>query len=389
MFIDNRLRNSEIAVLAFEGNIKNEIIAKFNNNYLIEGDHIKNGGKASKVPLLSLLGAGGALGVSTASSGTLFMATANPTTLMAIGDGVGSAVMGASGIVAQAPFIQVTGAIIPVVAPLIAFQVISTISIMNQFKSINERLDKIEAKINQLIKRVFANDIGIIISASHRIIDLEHQFSICNSFSNDMIIRLALIEDRINPIFEKYSYLLGSRVKDKSLSLEDVSLQQNDAIIAILGSILDLRTDLLKLRLTVQENPGYLETAAKILVAKVENYSKLWEDISSMKYELWEISSDIDETISQMNWWQKSVPSWILGKREERKELENRSKKLKEMTVNISKKFDRDVIDAINFGKVIKNNLSGRNEMMDLIYWEDEKGVHSYYTDDLKIVPRK
>ena len=45
----------------------------------------------------------------------------------------------------------------------------------------------------------------------------------------------------------------------------------------------------------------------------------------------------------------------------------------------------RDQTDRL-LGKSIKNSLSKDEGMMDLIYWEDENGQHSYYTDDLKIM---
>lgn len=113
---------TEMALLAFNGNMRDSIIDNFNKHFIIEGDHIKNGGVASPKTILSLLGTGtGAIGLAGAASGQLFMATANPATLMSIGNGVGSAVMGASGIVSQAPFLPVAGALMPVLAPIIAF----------------------------------------------------------------------------------------------------------------------------------------------------------------------------------------------------------------------------------------------------------------------------
>jgi len=142
------------ALLAFDGKIKNELIRRFKENYNIEGNHIKSGGRISPQSLLALVGSGaGALGASKAMAGTLFMATANPATLMSIGSGVGSAVLGAGGIIAQAPFIPVAGALMPVLAPLLAFQAITTIMMMNQFKAIHGRLDHIEKSINRVVQR--------------------------------------------------------------------------------------------------------------------------------------------------------------------------------------------------------------------------------------------
>ena len=122
-FNNRETGKTEMALLAFDGKMRDKIIAKFNEQFLIEGDHIKNGGVSSPKTMLSLIGGGaGSVGLAGVTSGQLFMATANPATLMQIGNGVGSAVMGSSGIVAQAPFLPVAGALMPVVAPLIAFQ---------------------------------------------------------------------------------------------------------------------------------------------------------------------------------------------------------------------------------------------------------------------------
>ena len=64
--------------------------------------------------LQPLLGAG-STAASSLLAGNVFMATVNPQTLMTIGTGVGSAVMGPAGIVAQAPFVAASTALIPVV----------------------------------------------------------------------------------------------------------------------------------------------------------------------------------------------------------------------------------------------------------------------------------
>ena len=57
-----------------------------------------------------LLGAG-STAASSLLAGNVFLATVNPQTLMTIGTGVGSAVMGSTGIVAQAPFVAASTAL--------------------------------------------------------------------------------------------------------------------------------------------------------------------------------------------------------------------------------------------------------------------------------------
>ncbi|GHU18153.1 hypothetical protein FACS1894163_09850 [Spirochaetia bacterium] len=132
---NNEEQKSAVTLLSFDGKIRDQIIEQFNMNYLTTGNHIQNGGKSSTKSILTLIASGtGSVGLSGVASGQLFMATANPATLMSIGNGIGSAVMGAGGIVAQAPFIPLAGALMPVVAPLIAFQIISTMTIMKEYK---------------------------------------------------------------------------------------------------------------------------------------------------------------------------------------------------------------------------------------------------------------
>ena len=73
-----------------------------------------------------LLGAG-STAASSLLAGNVFLATVNPQTLMTIGTGVGSAVMGSTGVVAQAPFVAASTALIPVVAPVLLFMTVSSV----------------------------------------------------------------------------------------------------------------------------------------------------------------------------------------------------------------------------------------------------------------------
>ena len=90
-------------------------------------------GGALSTSCLPLLGAG-SVAASSLAAGNVFLATANPATLMSIGSGVGSAVMGTGGIVAQAPFIAASTAILPVVAPLAILMTVSSTMLSARFE---------------------------------------------------------------------------------------------------------------------------------------------------------------------------------------------------------------------------------------------------------------
>ena len=411
---NNVEKNSPVALLTFEGKIREQIIGQLRTNFLVTGSHIENGGKSSAKSILALIGAGaGSVGLSGSASSQLFMATANPATLMKIGNGVGSAVMGAHGIVAQAPFIPVAGALMPVVAPLIAFQIISTIMIMNEFKVVNKKLDDIKSLIERSIQRDEATNIGIIISAFNRVEDLEQQFSLQKSFNMDMMNRLALLENSVNPLFERYYYLYSvsgdtvtkknieySVIKDIGLLLlnplhhtlemmnrqtekvtvneEDAKYRRADAYLAILTSILDLKILNLRIKINMQESPEYVENSTVKFRQKVEFYEKLWKTIQKNYEDIIGISEQMKDTVQSMNWWQKNIPSWLGGKREERKENEMNKKILS---------YDNDFFKNTLKGAIEKSNKSiqyiEQKAPSNLLYWKDETGEYSYYSDDL------
>jgi hypothetical protein len=373
----------KFGLIAINGAMKDTILSKFKETYQIQGDHLNSGGKASALPILTLLGGGtGALGMTAATTGTLFVATANPATLMTLGSGVGSAVMGASGIVAQAPFIPVAGALMPVIAPLLAFQALSTIIILNQFKSINTKLVSIEKTIKRVLQRNEASFIGEVISACPRLEGIEKEFLIANQFSTDMIIRLALIEDKVNPIFERYKYLYEAQDINANITGEDLRFKHTDASMAIVLSILDLRIDVLRVKLTIQENPGYIKECAKALVEKVKRYQKLWTSIEKSPKRVAEVSQELLEVIEAMGWWEKNMPGFLGGKRKRKKDDQ---KHVSDLFMENSYEKVEGMVDGAKKAKEIGEKLIVDKDPVSLLYWEDENGKHSYYTSDLVI----
>jgi len=413
---NNEENDSPIALLSFDGKIRDKIIEQFKLNYFTTGSHIENGGKVSSKSILSLIGAGaGSVGIAGVASGQLFMATANPATLMHIGNGVGSAIMGAGKIVGQAPFISVSGALMPVVAPLIAFQVISTITIMKEFKVVNQKLDDIKSLIERNISRDEATNLGVIISVFNRIEDIEKQYSILKHFNVDMMNRLALIEDRVNPLFERYNHLylsagdtvskneidysmlkdiifasiaplfsildMYNRPAEKyEVSQTEANFKRGDAYLAILTSILDLRVSLLRIKLNMQEAPEYLENTIINFKNKVQFYETLWDKIQNDYESIIIISTKMKETVDSMNWWHRNLPTWLGGKRTERIENEKNIRILS---------LDKEHYENILKNEIKKNKEStqniGQKSVSNLLYWKDEFGEHSYHTDDLII----
>lgn len=380
---ENPENGEKFSILAINGEMKDAILKNLQVNLAVQGQYITLGGALSELCVPTLLASGsGALGIAAAASGTLFMATANPATLMTIGNGVGSAVMGSTGIVAQAPFIAATGAIMPVVAPLIAFQALTTIMLMQQFSVVSEKLDKMQQEVSRILQRNEATFVGELISASTRLEAIEKEFQVTRNFSVDMKIRLALIEDKINPYFERYRYLYEAQRIDRTLNADSLKFKNLDAYMATLLSILDLQIDILRIKLTLQENPAFVKTLANVLVEKTDKYQALWTSIESNPRNVEDLGQSLKDSILAMNGWQKHMPRWLGGMREQRKATESTNSSLN--ALNKRCKTEHMVETArstIEFGKAINSSV----QQVALLYWQDENGKHSYYTNDLVI----
>ena len=111
----------------------------------------QSGGAIDSSWLLPMLGAG-STAASSLMAGSVFLATANPATLMTIGTGVGTAVMGPTGIVAQAPFIAASSALIPVVAPLMFFTTVSSVMMCARL----DRAQQALGRLSEVVERVRA-----------------------------------------------------------------------------------------------------------------------------------------------------------------------------------------------------------------------------------------
>ena len=186
---------SELAVFEFQGELRDLILSSLRKDFLATGSYFADGKALSSQGVLSMAVAGAAtVGtvLSASLSSTLFMATANPATLMSLGAGVGSAVMGVNGIVAQAPFIAVASSL-PVVAPLMAMQALNVIVMLQQFKQVNRKLDAIKGSIDKAIARSEATHAGELLTASDVVDEVYRQYEQAGSFSNDTLIRLALV----------------------------------------------------------------------------------------------------------------------------------------------------------------------------------------------------
>lgn len=383
-----RHEDQAFALLRIQGELRSRILDQFSRNLVLDGAYAKNGGAISPGGMTALLAAGGigagALSVHFANS--LFIATANPATLMAIGNGVGSAVMGATGIVGNAPFVAAGVAVAPVVIPFIAFQAMSTAMVLSELRAVSAKLDDLKRTLDRVIQRSEATHIGGLISADQRLRELEEDFSRCNRFTPSMIARLTALESQVNPIFERYHFLHGKRPDLTRAKSDDLNYRQFDAYLVVESSLLDLRLDVLRLKLAAQEDIGIASKARDRLLAKVKRYSELWDAIAREPREVETAASEIKKAAESMHWWQRKMPGALGGKSAEHKAQLEQAKSLNDAS-------RRGALDLLPKAAEAKSASGGIRDMLSepsqtavsLVYWRDETGEHSFYTNDLQI----
>lgn len=376
-----------LALLRIRGALRQRILEQFDRSFALEGDQVKEGGAVSSAAILSLVAGGGLAGAaSTYFTNSLFIATASPATLMSIGGGVGSAVIGAAGIVGQAPFVAAGAAAAPVVLPLLAFQAMNTVTVLTALRPIFTKLDELKRSLNRSILRGEATHVGGMISADRRLTELEEDFALCNRFSPSMVIRLAILEGEVNPQFERYSFLRETYGEFGKNNDEDLAFRQFDASNVIEASLLDLRIDILRLRLAVQEEIGTAANARDRLVGKIGRYSEIWEAIVNEPRGVESVAEEIGAVAKNMGRWSRNAPKWLLGDRAEHRKRRDQETRLERYSRRVAIDVVPKAAEAVAAAEQLKVGLSDLPEKpVSLVYWRDETGEHSFYTSDLEI----
>lgn len=374
----------QLALLSVSGHLREAIVAQYRDQWTKSGSLVANGGKVAPNAIMSVVAAaGGSAGLSTAMSSQIFIATANPATLMAINGGVGSAVVSAGGsIVGQAPFVAASSALVPVIAPLIVFQAISTFMLMKQFALVRKDLARIESALERVLHRTEATFASELVAISQRLVSLEEHLSDERQFSTDMIVRLALVEERVGALCERYKLLNGVHDISGDSSEVDLDFKIHDSRLAVIASSMSLRVGYLRLALSLQESPGRTGRLVDGFMALCDQHEELLRAIKTEGRKTQSLVTELDKAIASMSRYQRVMPNWLLGSRSERTSLEKKSENLVQARVKQEDLEQGEISAAENLAEQAKNLVVG-SEHLALVYWKDEFGEHSYYVEEL------
>ena len=375
---------SELAIFEFQGKLRDLMISELRMGYLATGNYLPDAKAISPQGALSLVVAGAATGataLSAAFSSSLFMATANPATLMALGNGVGSAVMGAGGIVAQAPFIAIASSL-PVVAPILAVQALSTAVMMQQFKIVDRKLDTLTRTLDRAIARIEATHAGELLAASRIVDDVYRQYTLEGAFSNDMIVRLALAERDVRALAARFQQLVEARGVTDASDLNEVQHANYDAHSAMLASFVELRVSYLRVCVDMQENPKSVGSSMDNLKQAIDDGIVFWEYLQNRSQVLKAEIRELEVKLEGMGW-QNNFPGG--EKASVAKEL-SKMKTAYTLTMESELEITSEFHALIDAARTTQGAIETSSPMSGatsptLVYWKDEMGEHSFITE--------
>ena len=247
------------------GRVPSDLLRKsWSTNHQVE-----SGGFIENAWLMPILG-GGSSAASSLLAGNVFLATANPGTLMTIGSGVGSAIMGPTGVIAQAPFVAASGALIPVVAPMMLCATVLSVTICARLDRVQRTLGRLSEAVERVRRLLDAEDYARFETAAERIDEIRSELEQRRRFASDVPERLSLVEHDVRVLRNKYGLLMTGYVHSEDDARSMVSSLER----FFLASLYDLQIDMLQTYFALQNNPNDVEERQSRLQKKVERYDK-------------------------------------------------------------------------------------------------------------------
>ena len=367
-------------LIAFTGRTRDALIASLTNSLAATGKYTPDARAVSSQVLGSTASTVTAVASTVASATiapTLFMATANPATLMQLGSGVGSAVMGASGIAAQAPFIPVAASL-PVVAPLALMGVVNTAVTMRQFQAVNAKLDTLANTLTDLLARADITQIAGLIAASKTLGDITEEYGELGHFTPAMIARFAVAEQALAAVARRQELLLLSaerRALDPETDIEDVIRDVNAAGLAY---ITEVQVHALHLALALQESPALVTKRTQQLTECIDKTNERWSTLKNLSEGVKAKITEYEEEDQKKSRFSRQTHDLSALKEGREKILENEKALIDE---------HGSKLEAF---KELSQSLREQQEShATLVYWRDEAGEHSFLTEQLSIDPSR
>jgi hypothetical protein len=273
-------------------------------------------------------------------------------------------------------FANGAAAAMPVLAPLVVYQVLHAIVGTQQLNQINQRLARIEHTLEELHVRQEATILGEIHGAIDTLDDVLASRMNTGLFTVDGIARLATAEKTIRSILER-NRLLVDRFRDKTSRVQrkhgkhgarsaaellkadgPQAVYDMQCLVGLIAA--DVKLEQAYLLLAIQNNPADVGRRQERIRTKMQTHHETIEQLPSVR----EIERHAQACLKAMRWWEKLFDFGQTNK-----------------TVRAAKKLDLEDIKA--------PSLAPQTDLNGYVFWRDAEGTHvfSMAGDDLQLAP--
>ena len=266
----------------------------------------QSGGVVNSAWLLPMLGAG-STAVSSLAAGNVFLATANPATLMTIGSGVGSAVLGPTGIVSQAPFVAASSALVPVVVPVMLFTTVSSVMMCSRLDRAQRTLGRLFEVVEHVRRHLDADEYARFETAAEKIDEIRSEFEDARRFASDVPDQLSRVERDVSLLRSKYGRLVTGDVDSE----EAASAAVSDLSRFFMASVYGIQIDVLQLYLALQNDPDVVEFRVSCLRKKIERYGEDFRQVLDGD-PVGAFHRKLKEDLTERRWWSPLPRKWRL-----------------------------------------------------------------------------
>ena len=260
------------------------------------------------------------------------------------------------------------------------FMTVSSMMMSIRFDRLQSSLDRLTGIIKQVLKRDVAEDYGEVLSAIARLHDISLEFDESRRFTDEMKIRLALVERDLSAVHHKYGILvresLAGNVEPTAIELAPI-----DQHLYALSGVASIYVDRQRLRLALQENPDDLARSVKVLNGKVrttrEGFSTLLESNPLVQYQ-----NELRQVLDDMGWWERNV-----FERGRKKSLE----KADQRTTGIRADQLTTVLLSLQSWSDSMRESDDQGLQQSVVYYRSDGGkgeLKAYYTADVELQPQ-
>ena len=288
---------------------------------------------------------------------------------------------------AQAPFIAASSAILPVVAPLAVFMAVSSTMLSARFDRLQPSLDSLTEAIHYLMKRDINDDCARALSALARLQDIAGEWDLSHRFTDDMKVRLALVERDLSVARFKHGLAINEPApgKDTGAGVASAALKMRTMPVEwhlyALSSVAGIHAEGLRLRLAVQENSADLGRRVEALDSSIQSFRSGAGELLEGNW-LEQYLEALEKSLKETGWLRSKV-----FQRRRRKVLKNTAEQAKAIR-------DNELAQVQDSIRTWLQAMEERDEIarrQTIVYYRDENGEgepKSYYTADLRLEPQ-